>query len=305
MTAMPIQPDVRPETMSRLIREGVRLLSDAGVENAENEAAWLVEFTFGASRLELHVDAQRVVSSSDRLRAMALLQRRAAREPLQYILGTQEFCGLDVEVGPQVLIPRPETELLVEEVVRRFAAHSSPLIADVGTGSGCIAVALAKHLPHARLYAVDLSEPALELAQRNAMRHAVHDRMTFLQGNFLEPLERLGLRGRLAAVVSNPPYIPDGDFPALPPEVRDYEPGLALSGGPDGLTTYRTLLYDALEYVAPGGVVILEMGHGQAEHVRRIALEQNGYGAIRVLRDHAGIERVIGLEKSTGGMHEF
>ena len=293
-----VSPELESEsrTLSALLRQGVQLLADAGIENAVNESAWIVEFVLAKSRVALHVEGQQAVKPSDWAHAMILLARRASREPLQYILGTQEFCGLDFEVAPDALIPRPETELLVEEAVRRCASLSSSYIADIGTGSGCIAVALAKRLPNARVYAVDISEPALALARRNAIRHAA-DMVTFLHGDLLAPIERLELGRRFAAIVSNPPYIADGDFPTLPQEVRAYEPRLALSGGPNGLEIYRNLIHDAVEYLVPEGWLILEMGDGQAEQIRRMAREENGYGAIRTRSDHAGIERVLILEK--------
>jgi release factor glutamine methyltransferase len=297
MTDVSIAPEVESGTLSRLLRDGTRLLSDAGVEHADNEAVWIVEFALGVSRVDLYVKSQRQVDSSEWASAMALLRRRTMREPLQYILGTQEFCGLDFNVSPDALIPRPETELLVEEVVRECAAVSSPAIADIGTGSGCIAVALAKKLPDAQLYAIDISNSALGLARRNAARHAIEERLKFLHGDLLEPIEQLGLRGGLTTIVSNPPYIADGDLKALPPEVAEHEPKVALSGGPDGLSIYRRLFHDAREYLISGGLLVLEIGYGQTDRVRRLATDLYGYRLVRTLADQAGIERVLTLEK--------
>lgn len=284
-------------TLARLIRKGVNLLSAAGIDHAEQETFWILEFAFDTSRLLFHLDGQRKVIPEEWSRAMTLLERRADREPLQHILGTQEFCGLEFEVGPEVFIPRPETELVVEEVRRHCLSQSSSLIADIGTGSGCIAVALVQTLPTAKVYAMDLSERALTYARRNAIRHAASERVTYLEGDLFQPLRGLGLEGKLAVVVSNPPYIADGDVASLSPEVRDYEPRLALTGGPDGLTFYRRLLPAALEFLEPGGLLVLELGQGQAEPVRRMALDLCQYGSIRIVTDQAGIERVMCLEK--------
>jgi release factor glutamine methyltransferase len=237
------------------------------------------------------------VNAKESARARELMTRRAAREPLQYILGTQEFCGLEFEVNPQVLIPRPETEFLVAEVARQGVSLPSPLIADVGTGTGCIAVAAAKALPNASLYAMDLSKEALDVARRNAKRHAVGERMIFLQGDLLEALRGLGLEGTFTAVVSNPPYIADDDLRTLQPEVERYEPRLALAGGPDGLMMLRRLVREAPEFLAPGGLLVLEMGQGQAPEVYRMVKAQGAYDRIGIVSDAAGIERVVCAEK--------
>jgi release factor glutamine methyltransferase len=284
-------------TLSGLLHEAISILSAADIDNAEQEAVWILEFAIGTNRLALKIDGQYPVKPEERARAMGLLNRRAGREPLQYILGTQEFCGLEFLVGPETLIPRPETELLVEEVRRHCAALSSPCIADIGTGSGCIAVALAKALSDARLYATDLSAGALLLARQNALRHAVHTRITYVNGDLIEPLRQLGLAGTLAAVVSNPPYIVDGDLPYLQSEISLYEPRLALSGGPDGLSILRQLIHDAAELLVPGGLLAVEVGHDQARSVRQIALKHGAYRAIRLVPDAAGIERVVCMKR--------
>ena len=289
--------EVKPMTLASLLREGISILSEGGIRNAEHEAVWIMDFALGASRLTLRLEGQRQVTAEDRSRAMELFGRRAAREPLQFILGTQEFCGLEFEVGPAVLIPRPETELLVEEVLRHCFSGSHPMIADVGTGSGCIAVALAHALPTASLYATDLSPAAVDLARSNAARHAVEHRVVFLSGDLFEPLRGRGLEGRLAAVVSNPPYIADGEMADLPPEVGSFEPNLALAGGVDGLALHRRLLDEAPEFLTPGGLLALEVGLGQADRLRHMALVGGGYDWIRTTPDAAGIERVVVLEK--------
>ena len=285
--------DIRPTTLAGLLRAGVSILSEGGIQNAENEAVWIMDFALGTSRLTLRLEGQRRVTAEDRSRAMELFGRRAAREPLQFILGTQEFCGLEFEVGPAALIPRPETELLVEEVLRHCLAVPHPIIADIGTGSGCVAVALAHALPSASLYATDLSPAALALARSNAARHAVEHRVVFLTGDLLGPLRARGLEGRLAAVVSNPPYIADGEVADLPPDVRSFEPTVALAGGVDGLAIHRRLLSEATEFLTPGGLLALEVGLGQADRLRHMATVGGGYGRIRTTPDAAGIERVV------------
>jgi release factor glutamine methyltransferase len=285
------------DTLAGLLREGQALLARAGVENAQNETTWLAERALGLDRLTLKLEEGREVRPADRRLVMELLARRASREPLQHILGSQEFCGLEFEVNPHVLIPRPETELLVEHCAAGLRSVSQPLIADIGTGSGCIAVALAVAVPTAVLYATDVSRAALEVAGRNASRHGVAGRIRLLHGDLFAPFRGLGLEGKLAAIVSNPPYISEDDLAGLQPEVGRYEPWLALAGGIDGLAVCRRLLKGAAEFLLPGGRLLVEVGMGQAESVARIAGEQGDYGPGQRLTDAAGIERVVCLQK--------
>lgn len=284
-------------TWRDLLREGISTLSSAGIPNAGREAMWLMQGALRAGRLEIWFHGDRVVNTDQRDQVQALFARRAAREPLQYLLGTQEFCGLEFIVQPGVLIPRPETELLVHELLRAPVPSSAPMIADIGTGSGCLAVSFAWALPEARLYATDQSAVALDVAQQNAARHGVGDRIVFLAGDLLAPLRGRGLERKLTAVVSNPPYIPDGELDWLPPEVGRFEPRLALAGGEDGLDLHRRLLEEACEFLTPGGWLVLEVGLGQANRLRRIALDRGGYDPVRVVPDAAGIKRVVCLQR--------
>ena len=281
-------------TLDEVLREGSARLAEAGIPNFQQEAIWLLEFALGTTHLAIRVGDRRAVTPAERRRAAALFARRASREPLQYILGTQEFCGLDFAVEPGVLIPRPETELLVEAVARHEGlARPSAMIADIGTGSGCVAVALLRALPAARLYATDVSAAALKLARTNATRLGVGDRIVFRAGDLFQPLRALGCEGKLAAIVANPPYIPSGALAHLQPEVSRFEPWLALDGGPDGLAVQRRLLADAARFLAPGGLLAIEMGQGQAESLRQIAFSHGAYELLDTQRDPAGIERVI------------
>jgi release factor glutamine methyltransferase len=216
----------------------------------------------------------------------ALLARRVAREPIALITGAREFWGLEFETKPGVLIPRPETELVVDEALEALSAVESPRIADVGTGSGCLAVVLARELPRGRVVATDVSPLALDVARKNAARHGVSDRVRFVLTPYLE-----GLTDTFDVIVSNPPYLPSADREGLAPEVRDHEPAVALDGGVEGLDSIRELMQRAVARLAAGGRLIVEFGWGQEEGVRALAREA-GFEVLRVRADLQHIPRV-------------
>lgn len=224
----------------------------------------------------------------------ALIARRAAREPIAYIIGTREFWGLDFEVNPDVLIPRPETELLIEEAIecaRRRLDVSCAI--DVGTGSGCVAVALAVEFPSARIVATDTSAAALEVARRNAGRQGVSLRIEFVHTKLLDGVTRTA-----NLILSNPPYIPLTDAAGLQPEVARYEPADALLAGPDGLDVLRQLFAAAPPRLAPDGLLVVEFGFGQEPQVRALAAE-TGWTVVRIRADLQGIPRVAVLRRSS------
>ena len=284
-------------TVATLLADGQAMLERAGVDNAAQETVWLLEAALTATHLTLRLDPHRPVSPAERAQAFDLLVRRANREPLQYLLGTQEFCGLDFEVTSSVLIPRPETELLLEEVVRFLPSGSAATVVDVGTGSGCMAVALAKAVPSASVYALDCSETALEVANRNIHRHEVRDHVQCRRGDLFAALQGLDMEGKIDVIMSNPPYVPDAEWDGLQQEVRVFEPRIALSGGPDGMVIHRRLLKDAWRFLVPGGLLVMEVGQGQADAVCEYARRQGRYGNIRIRQDAAGIDRVVCAER--------
>jgi len=217
----------------------------------------------------------------------SLVDRRRRGEPVQYIAGEAEFCGLPLRVTPNVLIPRPETEHLVEEVINLLPLVAKPRIIDIGTGSGAIAIALAHEWPAATVTAIDISAPALELAQKNAERIGFADRIRFLQGDLLAPVAG----EQFDFVVSNPPYVADADRDMLSVEVRDYEPALALFAGSDGLGIYRRLIPPAFGALTPGGFLLLEIGYGQQSPIRDL-LSDVGFQNISFHPDLQNIPRV-------------
>ncbi|MGQ0812144.1 MAG: peptide chain release factor N(5)-glutamine methyltransferase [Nitrospiraceae bacterium] len=284
-------------TLSRLLQDGRLLLADAGIEQAEREVMWILEAALATTAVHIRLDQNRVLLSHHVARARKLFSRRAAREPLQYVLGSQEFCGLDFEVTSSVLIPRPETELLVEEVVRHLPSGVPCTIVDIGTGSGCIAVALARMIPLARVYGVDSSRDALQVAQRNSRRLDVQDQVSLLQGDLLVSLN--GLEGKVDVIVSNPPYIAEADLNSLQPEVCLYEPRLALVGGADGLHFYRQIVRQAGKYLRPGGLLAIEVGHEQANQILELIRRRDQYDNIRTRRDAAEIPRILCAQRSS------
>jgi release factor glutamine methyltransferase len=261
-------------------------LAEKGVENARLEAEWMLCEVIGLDRVGLYVNFDKPLSEGELALFRGLVARRARREPLQYILGTQEFMGLEFDVTPAVLIPRPDTAPLVEEAVRRGAKARRVL--DIGVGSGCIAVSLARLLPGAEVLGVERSPEALAVAWRNAEKNGVT--VTLFEGSLFEPFpgERFDL------IVSNPPYIASGDLETLQPEVRDFEPRGALDGGVDGLDFYRLIIPAAPDYLSPGGQLLFEAGIGQAEEILALFAETGRFGELFTAKDAAGIDRVVG-----------
>ena len=264
-------------------------LATKGVENARLEAEWLLCAATGLDRVGLYLNFEKPLNDIELSAFRAMVARRGRREPLQHILGSQEFYGLDFEVTPEVLIPRHDTELLVSEaIVRKPGAQA---VLDIGTGSGCIAVALALKLPVAAVTATDISENALVVARRNAGRHAAG--IEFLAGSLFTPLAGR----RFDLIVSNPPYIPTAEIAGLEPEVRDFDPPVALDGGADGLEIYRTIVPAALEHLNPAGWLLVEVGIGQANHVSQLFLDAGGYRQPFKTLEPGGIERVVGAQR--------
>ncbi len=280
-------------TIGALVAWARRMLSQAGVENSDQEALWLVAHALGLESHQLASKAEQPVADERRARAESLVSRRATREPLQYVLGTQEFCGLEFHVSPAVLIPRPESELLVQEVLRWGGSDKEAVIVDVGTGSGCVAVTLATILEGARIIAIDRSAEALAVARRNAERHAVGDRIEWMKGDLLSPLRERGMTGTVHAIVSNPPYIAEGDWAGLQPEVRGFEPGAALVAGPKGTEFHERLLRESGEFLVPGGFLVMELGQGQLPVLRQMAEQVGSYMPLEAVPDAAGIGRVV------------
>lgn len=269
--------------------------------SAHRDALLLLLHALGISRAELHADPGRILTLDQQARYESLILRRLANEPIQYITDEQEFYSLALRVSPAVLIPRPETEFLVEAVLAEFDPASPLHILDIGTGSGAIAIALAHHLPNAHVTATDISSAALAVASSNAARHHLSSRVRFVQADLLDALApceaTLDAQGSPAsglgslgwdAIVANPPYVPAADRATLHPQVRDFEPAAALFAGPDGLEVYRRLIPQARAALKPGGLLALEIGHGQRDAVAALLA---GWKALRFVDDLQQIPR--------------
>ena len=244
------------------------------------DAEILLAFALGCVRVDLLAHPERVLSAAEGDRFETLVQRRLTCEPIQYIVGAQEFFGLQFEITSDVLIPRPETEHLVEAVLRLADKNE---ILDVGTGSGAIAIALAYHSPNSRVTAVDISPVALEVARRNARRHGVNDRMVFFQSDLLA-----SVNAQFDVVVSNPPYVAETEV--LEPQVDRHEPHSALYAGPTGLEIYQRLIPQAREHLKPGGWLLMEIGFGQSDALKGLL---TGWSNVTFVSDLQGIPRIV------------
>ncbi|MBI5491567.1 MAG: peptide chain release factor N(5)-glutamine methyltransferase [Deltaproteobacteria bacterium] len=261
----------------------------------EVEAEFLLSHVLDCKRHELYLSPRRVLSGDEEARLRSYMEKRARREPAQYIVGEAEFRGLRFKVTRATLIPRPETELLVDEALDaagRLKAESLTAV-DLCTGSGCIAVSLAKELARSIVYATDISEAALDVARENARANGVADRVRFLQGDLFGPLSGLGVEGRAGLIISNPPYVSKKDMEDLAPEIKDYEPEAALYGGEDGLDFYRKIIAGSPAYLAPGGYLIMELGYGQAAEVKGLVSKTGAFTGPEIRKDYSGIDRVL------------
>jgi release factor glutamine methyltransferase len=276
------------------LRAAAQRLRASGSRSPRLDAELLLATALGVERVALMTEPERVLTPIEERRFEGYVCRREAHEPIAYIRGRRAFRTLELEVTPAVLIPRPETETLVEVALEVLAAAPAeggePLALDVGTGSGCIALALAAEDPFVAVTAVDVSEAAAALARRNAARLGLGGRLRVLRGDLFEalpPEERFDL------IVSNPPYVPAAEYEALEPNVRDHEPRLALHGGVDGLDVYRRLVPGALARLRPRGTLALEVGTGQAAAVRALFAAAGGYDSPRERADLGGVPRVV------------
>ena len=284
-------------TLAEALHAAQSRLRDAGIDDAELEAEVLLRHVLGLNRAHLYARLRESLDEADRVVFQRLLNRRLAHEPTAYIVGHKEFYGLDLETTPDALVPRPETELLVDEAMPtgRQALRAAPkrpfAIVDVGTGCGAVAIALAARLPQATVYAIDSSERALALAARNVERLGLLSRVRLLHGDLLDPLPE-----PVDLIVANLPYVKTSDWEALPPEIREHEPREALDGGADGTAALERLLHQAPSHLQPSGRLLAEIGWDEGERLIEVARECFPEARIAVKKDLAGLDRILLVE---------
>lgn len=279
-----------PWTIGRVSAWTAKDLAGRGIEGARLDAELIVAHALGIRRLDVYLRFEQPLDEAELAKIRGLLERRRKREPMAYILGERHFYNRTFKVDARALVPRPETELLVEAAVTRLKARGEgPLrVLDVGTGTGAIAITLALECPSVTVDAVDLSDAALSLARENVAAHGLGDRVTLHQGSLYKPVGN----ARYDLVVSNPPYIPTAECDELMPDVAKFEPRLALDGGPDGTLVLRSLVAGAPAHLLPGGSLLVELGHDQGPAAKAMA-EAAGFPSVGVTLDYARLDRVL------------
>lgn len=280
-------------TISEQLKIATEELKKSGIENARLDAEVLLAYVLNTRRLALYVQGAKVLEDKQVTRYHNLIRRRLERIPVAYLTGHKEFMGLNFAVTPDVLIPRPDTEILAQGVIEHLQSYNRKIrMADLGTGSGAICVSILKFVENVTAAAVDISKKALEIAQFNAEKFNVDDKITFYEGNLFEPLEGQ----TFDVIVSNPPYISVKDFEKLQSEVKG-EPRIALDGGTDGLKFYRKIVEDAPKFLNDDGFLAMELGFNHSEPVRKLIMENGNFKHVQIWKDLAKIERVIAAWK--------
>lgn len=291
-------------TISSALKWGSRLLREKGIESPRLDAELLLREVLKIDGVELYLHFHRPLTQAQLAHYRSLLNKRIRGEPTQHILGRREFWSLDLKVTPEVLIPRPETELLVEEVLKIFGDERSLTLRfmEVGTGSGAIAIALAKELKRCSIWAEDISWKAILVARENARIHGVSRRIRFLVGDLFSPLKEGETRFDL--ILSNPPYIPSSTIETLPKEIAGFEPRVALDGGPDGLAFFRNIVMGARPFLKDDGWLVLEVGQEQSRAVAEMIGNTGSFEPPYIIEDHSGLDRVIRARKGRGRCNE-
>ncbi len=287
-------------TILDLLNWYTNYLGEQGIENPRLNAELLLAHSLNLTREALYTHLRDPSWKEGRERLEHLIQRRVSGEPLQYILGDREFWSIHFRVDPRVLIPRPETELLVEQslsILSEGSLEGTPRLLEIGTGSGAIAISLAKEVRDLFIVATDISGEALLLAKENAVDAGVHHQITFLQGDLFGPFRSTGERGSFHLILSNPPYIQSSEIQNLAREIKDYEPIVALNGGVDGIAFYRSIVSQSPTYLRKGGWLLLEVGEDQGKRVSAVIEKEGVFDRAERIKDLSGIERVVKAQK--------
>ena len=296
---------ISTQSVTQALSWSVKVLSQADIASAQTEAEWLLADVLGVGRAGLYLSGRRHLTPAQQHRLCNVVEKRRSRMPLQQVLGKAEFFSLEFGITPDVLVPRPETEVLVAVLVERLKSRRSVQLLDVGTGCGAIAVSLAHALPNSRVVAVDLSGEALRVARSNARLQGVENRVYVVRADLLSPFFD---RPTFHAVASNPPYIPTDDLERLQPEVRNFEPRISLDGGADGLRFFGPVISLAGVCLRTGGVLAMEVGQGQADRVASTLSASSKFDRMEILPDLNGIDRIVlayKKEQSPGGSQDL
>jgi release factor glutamine methyltransferase len=293
-----IETEVSQWTILNVLKWTTSYFRSHNIEQPRADAEILLSRTLNLQRVDLYLRYDQPLSADERSRFKTLIKRRINREPVAYIIGTKEFWTIDLMITPDVLIPRPETECLVEmalSLLPEAVGKGAQTILDMGTGSGAIILSLASERRHHRFFASDRSQAAVRLARRNAVRHGMEQRVTFFAVDWLAAFKPD--EGLFDMIVSNPPYVRSGDVPGLQPEIYRFEPIEALDGGEDGLDAIRSIIDQARKYLKPNGHLLLEIGYDQKRDVRQIIDDSGRYGDVRFAKDYSGYDRVVKMTK--------
>jgi release factor glutamine methyltransferase len=287
-------------TCLEILNQAVEKLRLAGIDGPRTNAELLLGAVLNRGKVDLYLDKDRILTSDEIEKFNQYTKERISHRPVQYIIGTVEFFGLEFKVDERVLVPRPETETLVEVVIEQLANKENPKIIDLGTGSGAIAISLAKNVKEAFVYATDVSTDALDVAKGNAIKNKVENQIEFPCGDLVEPLKNKSLEGQIDCVVSNPPYVSKDELGTLPREIKDYEPIIALESEKDGLFFHKKIIEDSPHFLKKGGLLVLETAFGQAGKVANLIRQSDNYNNIEIIKDLGGIDRVVkAVKRST------
>ena len=288
-------------TIRNIRKWAISTLKESGIELSEINADSLLAYVLSCDRVRIYTNPDDVIDDADIRKYKELIYKRASHVPLQYITRRVEFMSLDFVVDERVLIPRPETEILVETVLNKAQdnkfSDKSIIIIEIGTGSGNIAVSLAKNLSNAEIYTNDISPDALTLAKTNIQRHEVVDKVHLLHGDFFGAFCGSVEKEHADFIVSNPPYVSESEWNRLEPEVREHEPRQALVGGEDGLCYYRQIIMEAADWLRPGGHLVIEIGETQADAIKKLMKNELHYEEIEIIKDLQGKERIISARR--------
>ncbi|MFB0526791.1 MAG: peptide chain release factor N(5)-glutamine methyltransferase [bacterium] len=298
---------VRQYTVSEILDKVTKYLKRRGIPEARIDAEVLLAYVLKIERLEIYLNLDCQVTEKELSAYEKLIERRVGREPVAFIVGYKEFMGLKFFLNRDVLIPRPETEILVEKVIEKlqnikksksyeYERNNSPVIVDLCTGSGNIAISLARNIASCKIYATDISEGAIQVARKNAKFHNVKGKIEFLLGDLFSPLEKLNSNLAVDFIVSNPPYVKSKDLVLLPPEIKK-EPLSALEGGNEGLNFYQRIIPEALKYLIDGGYLIMEIGDYQGKAVVNLIRKEKQFYPPQLVKDYAGLDRVVMAQK--------